>query len=316
MKRATLLAIASLIAVVTVAGCAGVTTIQPKETTTTYHTQRVGEVDVFYRAAGSPENPVVLLLHGFPTSSHQYRNLIPQLAKEYRVIAPDIPGFGSTVTPPRGSYDYTFDNLAATIDGFTEALQLDKFAVYLFDYGAPVGFRIASAHPERISAIITQNGNAYEAGLTPAWAPIQAYWKDDSAENREALRGLLSRQTTEWQYHEGTPEELKVRISPDVIAHDQAILDRDHEIQLDLFGSYKTNVTAYPVWQEYLRTNQPPLLAIWGKNDPFFGPAGAEAFKQDVPKARVELLDAGHFPLETHGEVIAQRVLEFLSTVN
>lgn len=287
--------------------------VQPKIPPTSFHTQRVGAVDVFYRAAGSAEHPVVLLLHGFPSSSHQYRNLIPALATQYRVIAPDLPGFGSTVAPPRGEFDYTFDQLAETIDGFTEALGLDRFALYVFDYGAPVGFRIATAHPERVTAIITQNGNAYEEGLTEAWGPLQAYWKDASQENRDALRGLLARATTEWQYTEGAPEDRKSLISPDAINHDQAILDRDPEIQLDLFGSYQTNVSAYPQWQEYLRTRKPPVLAIWGKNDPFFGPKGAQAFARDVPGASVELIDAGHFPLETHGDQIAERIHGFLA---
>lgn len=279
---------------------------------TTYHTQKVGNVDVFYRAAGSESAPVVLLLHGFPSSSHQYRNLIPKLAKHYRVIAPDLPGFGSTVAPPRGEYDYSFDNLANTIDGFTEALNLNKFAIYVFDYGAPVGFRIATEHPERITAIVTQNGNAYEDGLTEAWKPIRKFWNDASKESRDTLRGALTRESTEWQYYEGTPENLKSRISPDAINHDQANLDRDAEIQLDLFGSYKTNVAAYPTWQAYLREHQPPVLAIWAKNDPYFGPAGAEAFKRDVPNAQVEFIDGGHFVLETHGDHVAERMIEFL----
>lgn len=283
---------------------------------TTYHTQKVGDVDVFYRAAGSKNDPVVLLLHGFPSSSHQFRNLIPALAGHYRVIAPDFPGFGSTTAPPRGEYAYTFDNLAATIDQFTEALNLDKFAMYVFDYGAPVGFRIAAAHPERITAIVSQNGNAYEDGFTAAWKPIKAYWGDDSQENRDALRGLLARGTTEWQYNEGTPEALKNRISPDPINHDQAILDRDAEIQLDLFGDYKSNVAAYPTWQAYLREHQPPVLAIWAKNDPFFGPPGAEAFRRDVPNTVVEYVDGGHFALETHGEKIADRMIQFLQSVS
>ncbi|MDB9528689.1 alpha/beta hydrolase [Oscillatoria sp. CS-180] len=283
---------------------------------TTYHTQTVGNVDVFYRAAGPVDAPAILLLHGFPSSSHMFRNLIPQLAGQYRVIAPDFPGFGSTVAPPRGEYDYTFDNLAQTIDEFTAAIGLEKFAIYVFDYGAPVGFRIATAHPERITAIISQNGNAYKEGLTDGWNPIRAYWENDTQKNRDALRSLLTRPTTEFQYTHGAPEDRQHHISPDAINHDQAILDRDAEIQLDLFGNYKTNVTSYPQWQAYLRTHQPPVLAIWGKNDPFFGPAGAEAFKRDVPQAKVELLDAGHFTLETHSIEVAEHIGEFLSTIN
>jgi len=282
---------------------------------TTYHTQTINNVEVFYREAGASDAPVLLMLHGFPSSSHQFRNIIPQLADKFRVIAPDLPGFGSTVAPSRAEFNYTFDNLANTIDAFTEALGLNRFAIFVFDYGAPVGFRIAVRHPERIVAIITQNGNGYEEGLTDAWGPIRAYWENDTQENRDALRGLLARETTKWQYTEGVPEDRKDLIGPDPIHHDQAILDRDAEIQLDLFHSYKTNVASYPEWQAYLREYQPPVLAIWGKNDPFFGPAGAEAFKKDVPGAEIELLDTGHFALETHGVEVAERIRSFLGNV-
>lgn len=290
-------------------------TADPATTQTSYRTQTVDDVEVFYREAGAADAPVLLLLHGFPSSSHQYRELIPLLADQYRVIAPDYPGFGSTVAPPRGEYEYTFDNLAETIGGFTEALQLDSYAMYVFDYGAPVGFRLATENPERITAIISQNGNAYEAGISDAWGPIKAYWNEDSQENRDALRGLLKAETTTWQYTTGAPADRVARISPDSIAHDQAILDRDAEIQLDLFQSYATNVAAYPEWQAYLKEHQPPVLAIWGKNDPFFPPAGAEAFKRDVPDAIVEFVDAGHFPLETHLPEIAGRIRSFLGAL-
>ncbi len=282
---------------------------------TYYRTTHVDNVEVFYREAGNAGNPVILLLHGFPSSSHQYRNLIPQLADKFHVIAPDLPGFGSTVVPAKGEFQYTFDALAEVIDGFIDALRLTRFAVYVFDYGAPVGFRLAVKHPDKIAAIISQNGNAYEAGLTEAWAPIRAYWENSSDDNRHALRASLTRQTTEWQYFEGTPESHKDRVSPDAINHDQAILDRDAEIQLDLFLDYKNNVAQYPIWQTYLREQQPPMLAVWGKNDPFFSAEGAEAFKKDVPNAQIELLDAGHFALETHGEEIAQYVHTFLEKV-
>lgn len=278
--------------------------------------QSVNNVDVFYREAGAPDAPTILLLHGFPSSSHQYRNLIPLLSHQYRVIAPDFPGFGATVTSESSEFEYTFDNLANVIDGFTEALNLHRFAIYVFDYGAPVGFRIATRHPERITAIISQNGNAYEEGLTDAWAPIRAYWESDSQENRDVLRGLLAPQTTAWQYHEGTPESRKAFISPDAIAHDQAILDRNADIQLDLFSNYKTNVAQYPVWQSYFKEHQPPVLAIWGKNDPFFDPAGASAFTRDVPQAVVTLIDAGHFALETHLNEIAESIHHFLIPLN
>ena len=290
-------------------------TSSQQHTQTTYHTETVGDVDVFYRQAGAHDAPVLLLLHGFPSSSHQYRELMPLLADEYRVIAPDFPGYGSTVAPPRGEFDYTFDNLAGTIKGLTDKLALDKYAMYVFDYGAPVGFRLATANPERITAIITQNGNAYEEGLSAGFDKIKAYWKDDTQENRDALRGFLARDTTVWQYTHGVPEHRLNRISPDSIAHDQSNLDRDAEIQLDLFKSYESNVTAYPQWQAYLREYQPPVLAIWGKHDPFFVPAGAEAFKRDAPDTVVRLIDAGHWPLETHLEEVADNVRVFLGSL-
>ena len=279
---------------------------------TTYHFVRVGAANVFYRQAGKQDAPVILLLHGFPTSSHMFRNLIPQLSEKFRVIAPDLPGFGSTEAPGRGEYDYTFDNLFKTIEGFTEALKLGRYAIYVFDYGAPVGFRLAAAHPEQVTAIITQNGNAFEEGLLDAWSPIRAYWEEPSQENRDNLRALLSLETTRFQYTHGVPEDLQSRVSPDAIAHDQAILDREAELQLDLFGDYKSNVALYPKWQEYFREYQPPLLATWGKNDPFFGVAGAEAFKRVLPEAEIHLFDTGHFALETHGHEIADRIRSFL----
>ncbi len=279
---------------------------------TSYKTQTVNDVEVFYREAGRADAPVLLLLHGFPSSSHMFRDIIPPLAERFRVIAPDFPGFGSTVAPKRGDYTYSFDQLASTIDDFTKALKLDRFAIYVFDYGAPVGFRIATANPEKITAIISQNGNAYNEGITDAWGPIRAYWEVPSRENRDALRALLTLETTQWQYTHGVSEDRKDLVGPDGIAHDQAILDRDAEIQLDLFGDYKTNVALYPKWQEYLRTSKPPVLAVWGKNDPFFGPAGAAAFKNDVPDARVILLDTGHFALETHAVEIVEEIRNFL----
>ncbi len=282
---------------------------------TGYHTQTVGDVEVFYREAGPKDAPVILLLHGFPSSSHQFRNLIPLLADNYRVIAPDYPGFGSTVAPARGEYTYSFDQLGETMLGFTDALGLEQYSMYVFDYGAPVGFRLATANPERITAIISQNGNVYEEGLTEAWNPLRAYWKSDTQEDRDALRGVLTHETTQWQYYTGAPDARKHLVSPDAIAHDQAILDRDAEIQLDLFSSYKTNVSEYPAWQAYLKEHQPPVLAIWAKNDPFFGPAGAEAFKRDVPDVQVEFVDAGHFALETHVKEIAHSIRTFLGAL-
>lgn len=282
---------------------------------TRYNTVKVDDVEVFYREAGAADAPVLLLLHGFPSSSHQYRNLIPLLAHKYRVIAPDLPGFGSTKAPSRGEYEYTFDQLGKTITNFVNVLKLDKYAMYVFDYGAPVGFRLAIAHPERVTAIISQNGNVYEEGITNAWEPIKAYWNSGSDENRNALRGLLKMETTQWQYTQGAPDDRKHLISPDAVAHDQSNLDRNPEVQLDLFYSYRTNVSQYPQWQDYLKKNQPPVFAIWAKNDPFFGPAGAEAFKKDVPNAKIEFVDAGHFALETHVVEFADRIDAFLSTL-
>jgi len=315
MKLRTLssIATAALLMITTVTHAA---TEETDTAQTTYHTATVGEVDVFYREAGAADGPVLVLLHGFPSSSHQFRELMPLLADEYRVIAPDLPGFGNTVAPPRGEYDYTFDNLANTIKGLTDTLELNQYSMYVFDYGAPIGFRLATANPERVTAIISQNGNVYEDGLSPGFEKIKAYWADDSQENRDALRGFLTRETTVWQYTTGTPENRLNRISPDSINHDQANLDRDAELQLDLFRSYESNVLAYPEWQAYLREHQPPVLAIWGQHDPFFIPAGAEAFKKDVPEAVVELIDAGHWPLETHLDEVATRIRTFLGELN
>jgi len=239
-----------------------------------------------------------------------YRNFIPMLSENFRVIAPDLPGFGSTTS--RDKYEYTFDNLYKTIEEFTQQLNLDRYAIFVFDYGAPIGFRLATANPHKITAIISQNGNAYKEGLLSAWDPIRAYWKDASQKNRNALRIFLTEETTHLQYNHGVPKEMKTLLSPDVIKHDQWILDRDNEIQLDLFSDYKSNIALYPVWQEYLRTYRPPFLATWGKNDIFFGPQGAKAFKKDLPDAQIHLFETGHFALETHGNEIASLVNKFL----
>jgi pimeloyl-ACP methyl ester carboxylesterase len=278
-----------------------------------YRTQVVDGVDVFYREAGPKTGPTVLLLHGFPTSSHMFRTLIPALADKYHVVAPDLPGFGWTRVAPGASYTYNFANLAETIAKFTEALGLKTYAVYVFDYGAPVGLRLALRNPERITAIISQNGNAYEEGLNPeGWNPVQAYWKHPTAENREVLRSFLKPEAIKWQYTHGAPD-------PSLVARESYTLDQvnldapgNADIQLDLFGDYQSNVALYPKFQEYLRTRKPPLLAIWGKNDPFFLPAGAEAYKRDNPEAEVRLLDAGHFALETNGPEIAAQIRAFL----
>ena len=280
---------------------------------TTYHRIDVDGLEVFYREAGPKGAPNVLLLHGFPTSSHMYRNLIPALAEQYHVIAPDLPGFGFTAAPDRKQFRYTFERLAQVIGRFTQKIGLDRFAIYIFDYGAPVGLRLALAHPERITAIISQNGNAYEVGLSEGWNPIQKYWKDPTAENRAALREFLKPEATQWQYTHGVQDTTLV--APESYTLDSALLARlgNDEIQLDLFLDYANNVALYPKFQEYFRTKRPPLLAVWGKNDPFFLPPGAEAFKHDIPGAEVHFYDTGHFALETHGAEIAGTIRDFLS---
>jgi len=271
-------------------------------------------VNVFYRAAGDISAPVVLLLHGFPASSFMFRELIPRLAKAYHVIAPDLPGFGFTEVPADRKYVYSFDQLALTIEAFTKALKIDRYAIYVFDYGAPTGFRLAMAHPERVTAIVTQNGNAYEEGLSDAWDPIRKYWADPTATNRDVLRkNILTLEGTRWQYTHGVSNPDSV--PPESYTLDTALLERpgNKDIQLDLFLDYASNVKLYPKFQEYFRKSQPPLLAIWGKNDPFFVPAGAEAFRKNLPKARIEFLDTGHFALETHVIEIAAAMRTFLA---
>ena len=278
-----------------------------------YRTVDVDGLPVFYREAGPADGPVLLLLHGFPSAGHQFRELIPLLAGRFRLLAPDLPGFGRSGMPPRSDFDYTFEHLADVIDRWTQRLGLERFALYVFDYGAPVGFRIAARHPERVSAIISQNGNAYEEGLSDAWAPIKAYWKDPSPANREAIRVMIAPDTTVWQYTHGVTDTT--RVSPDGYGLDNYYLSRPGagEIQLDLFLDYASNVALYPAFQEYFRASRPPLLAVWGKNDPFFLPAGAEAFKRDLPDAEVRFLDTGHFALETHAGEIAGAIRGFLA---
>jgi pimeloyl-ACP methyl ester carboxylesterase len=272
-------------------------------------------VQVFYRTAGETNASVVLLLHGFPTSSFMFRELIPRLAIDYRVIAPDLPGFGFTEVPPERKYLYSFDQLALTIEAFTRVLKLDRYAIYVFDYGAPTGFRLAMAHPERVTAIVSQNGNAYEEGLGDAWDPIRKYWAEPTAENRDILRqSVLTAGGTRWQYVHGvaSPES----VPPESYTLDTALLDRpgNKEIQLDLFLDYASNVKLYPKFQEYFRRSKPRLLAIWGKNDPFFIPAGAEAYRKDIPSAKIQFLDTGHFALETHVVEITSAIRHFLET--
>src|SRR5712692_4771096 len=277
-----------------------------------YHYAIVDGSKIFYREAGPKTAPAILLLHGFPTSSHMFRDLIPALADRYHVVAPDLPGFGFSDAPDRKRFRYTFENLAKVIDRFTQTIGLERFAIYVFDYGAPVGLRLALAHPERVTAIISQNGNAYEEGLSQGWNPIQKYWKEPTTQNRAALRDFLTPDATKSQYLYGVQDETL--LAPEAYQLDSALLARpgNDEIQLDLFLDYASNVALYPKFQEYFRTKQPPLLAVWGKSDPFFLPPGAEAFKRDNPSAEVRFYDTGHFALETHHQEIAGAIRDFL----
>jgi pimeloyl-ACP methyl ester carboxylesterase len=280
-----------------------------------YRSADVGAVRMFYREAGDRQNPTLLLLHGFPTSTHMFRNLIPLLADRFHIVAPDLPGFGFTTAPDRSQFTYSFDHLAKVIEAFTDAIGLKRYAIYVFDYGAPVGFRLAMARPERVTAIISQNGNAYEEGLSDGWSPIQKYWKDPTPANREALRAFLSPEATKWQYTHGVVDEKQV--APESYTLDSALLARpgNDDIQLDLFLDYAGNVALYPKFHEYFAKHRPPLLAVWGRNDPFFLPPGAEAFKRDNPNAEVHFFDTGHFALETHAVEIANAMRTFLARI-
>ncbi|MDV6318251.1 alpha/beta hydrolase [Chromohalobacter sp. HP20-39] len=277
-----------------------------------YRVEQVGDVNVFYREAGDPAAPSVLLLHGFAASSYMWRDVIEALADGYHVIAPDLPAFGYTEAPERGQYDYTFANLAKTIDRFTDQLKLTRYAIAVHDYGAPVGWRLALAHPSRITAIISQNGNAYEEGLSAGWEPIRKYWNDPTTENRQALSDFPTPASIKWQYVEGVSDTSVV--APDAYTLEGAHISRPGmaDIQLDLLLDYATNVEQYPAFQAYFREYQPPLLSVWGKHDPFFLPPGAEAWKRDIPNADIRFYDTGHFALETHGDVIIPVIREFL----
>ena len=278
-----------------------------------YRTVEIEGLDIFYREAGPEDAPTVLLLHGFPTSSHMFRNLIPALADRYHVVAPDYPGYGNSSMPTVDAFDYTFDHLAEIIEQFTDKLGLRTYSIYLMDYGAPVGFRLATKHPERVEALIVQNGNAYEEGLREFWDPIKAYWKDRTPENAETLRDFLTIEVTQWQYTHGVrnPEA----ISPDNWHIDQRLLDREgnQEIQLALFYDYGSNPPLYPAWQAYFREHQPPTLVVWGKNDYIFPAEGAHPYKRDLKNLEFHLLDTGHFALEEDGDVIARRIRDFLA---
>jgi pimeloyl-ACP methyl ester carboxylesterase len=267
-------------------------------------------ISIFYREAGPADGPVVLLLHGFPTSSFQFRELIPRLADKYRVIAPDLPGFGFTEVPAERNYTYTFDSLAKSIEAFTDALALQRYALYIFDFGAPTGLRLAVSRPKRVTAIFSQNGNAYEEGLGETWAPLKQYWNDETAENREMVRKLLGADGIRFQYFHGVPNPES--IPPESYTLDTALIERpgNMEIQLDLHLDYRNNIPVYPKFHEYFRQYKPPFMAIWGKNDPFFIPAGAEAYKKDLPSASIRFVDSGHFALETHVDEIAEGMRE------
>lgn len=278
-----------------------------------YRTTEIDGLDVFYREAGSRANPTVLLLHGFPTSSHMFRDLIPALADSYHVVAPDYPGFGFSSMPSRDEFDYTFDRLSDIVRAFTEKLELESYTIYVMDYGAPIGFRLAAADPDKVDALIVQNGNAYEEGLLEFWDPIKSYWADPSTENRDALRGLLTLEATKWQFTTGVRNPQT--ISPDNWHHVQPLLDRpgNQEIQLDLFLSYGSNPPLYPEWQAYLREYQPPTLIVWGDNDPIFPGDGAHPYRRDLEDLEFHLLDTGHFALEEDGLMIAELIRDFLN---
>jgi pimeloyl-ACP methyl ester carboxylesterase len=280
---------------------------------TSYRTASVENINIFYREAGDPKAPTVVLLHGYPTSSHMFRNLIPILAKQFHVVAPDLPGFGFSDAPNPDSYDYTFENVAQTVGDFIDQIGLKKFAIYIFDYGAPIGLRIGLRDPNRITAVITQNGNAYLEGLSDKWNPVQAFWENPSEENREAIQGFVTPSGTEFQYHYGV-ENAKTRIAPEAVVLDNIFLSRPQskEIQLKLIGDYKSNVALYPKFQEFFRSHRLPILATWGKNDPFFLPAGAEAFRKDNPATKIVFYDTGHFALETHASEIGAEITSFL----
>ncbi|MBB6144371.1 pimeloyl-ACP methyl ester carboxylesterase [Silvibacterium bohemicum] len=278
-----------------------------------YSTAKINNLDIFYREAGPKDAPVLLLLHGFPTSSNMFRNLIPRLAGPFRIIAPDYPGYGFSSMPDRKSFSYTFENMTNLVEELTNQLGLTKYTMYVMDYGAPIGYRLAIRHPEKVSGLIVQNGNAYEEGLREFWDPIKKYWGEATAENRAALERLTKPDATKWQYENGVSD--KTLVDPTTYTLDQAGMDRpgNADIQLDMLYDYRTNVPLYPQFQEFFRKYQPPTLITWGKNDFIFPPEGAAPYKRDLPKVETHILETGHFALETHGEEIATRILEFFA---
>lgn len=302
--KQVLLAAAALAASVTA-------TAAEDKTLVRYQSLDVQGVNVFYREAGSPEAPTVLLLHGFGASSYMFRDLMPKLAEKYHVIAPDLPGFGQTTVKPGVKFNYNFDNLTSVIDEFTVAKKLERYALYVFDYGAPVGWRLAVKNPDKITAIVSQNGNGYEEGLSEGWADMRKAWANPTAENREALRKFNTAEMLKWQYTEGVQDTSVIAPETYQLAH--AAIERiGVEVQMDLLLDYGSNLKQYSQLHQFFRSKQPPLLAIWGNKDPFFLPAGAKAFQRDNPKAQVQFLNSGHFAIETHGNEIAAAMLEFL----
>jgi len=278
-----------------------------------YNTVQIQGIDVFYREAGAKTSPVLLLLHGFPTSSNMFRNLIPRLAQSFRVIAPDYPGYGFSGMPDRKDFKYTFENQTNIVEGLTKHLELDSYALYVMDYGAPIGYRLALRHPEKVTAIIVQNGNAYEEGLLKFWDPIKKYWNEPTQENRAALAFLVAPEATKWQYQNGVSDVTL--LDPTTWTLDQALMDRpgNGDVQLDMLLDYASNVPLYPDFQAFFRKYQPPMLIVWGKNDFIFPAEGAAPYKRDLPNVETHLLDTGHFALETHGEEIASRIERFLA---
>ena len=310
MRTLTILAILAFVALTFNAASPAMASVQIN--VVKYKTVTIDGLEIFYREAGDPNNPTILLLHGFPTSSHMFRNLMTTLADEFHLVAPDYPGFGNSSMPKVNEFEYTFDNLANVVEKFIHELGLKKYSLYLMDYGAPVGFRIATRYPERVDALIIQNGNAYDEGLLEFWDPIKKFWKDRSDTNADALRGLLTLDATKWQYTHGVRNVES--ISPDNWGHVQPLLDRpgNQEIQLQLFYSYGSNPPLYPEWQAYLRKYQPPTLIVWGKSDPIFPAEGAHPYKRDLKKLEFHLLDTGHFALEEDGDVIAGYMRSFV----
>ncbi len=284
-------------------------------TPTAFKTKQINGLKIAYREAGDPKNPTIVLFHGFPSSSHQYRKVLRELSDQYHLIAPDYPGFGESDFPAQESFEYTFDNLAKVMDAFLESFSLNTYSIMIQDYGAPIGLRIATAHPEKITAIINQNGNAYEEGLGEAWAGVRALWKNKTSENEKALLPVFSLDGLEWQYTHGTrnPEN----INPDCWNLDYLRLSRPnaHRVNLDLFYDYQNNLKLYPIWQKYLRDNQPPLLIVWGKNDAFFPESGAQAFKKDVKNIDFNIYNTGHFALEEDGDIIIKKIRTFMGNL-